>query len=54
MNIETPVNQPPSAYKLNHDIILDFVLSAAFYPNFFYRPYNPEREKEAHRFEKEL
>ena len=49
MKIEAPVNQVPSESSVNKEVLMNVVLSAAFYPNYFCKAYNPEREKDAYR-----
>jgi len=49
MDIEVPVSAPISKYNLDVDLLRDIVLFGAFYPNYFVKHHNQEREREAFR-----
>ena len=49
MNIETPVNEPKSKSPKDINLLIELLVVAAFYPNYFYKFHNPEREPEANR-----
>jgi ATP-dependent RNA helicase TDRD9 len=49
MKIETPVNQPGSKHNIDNSLVIDIIVFAAFYPNYFYAAHNEHREKDAFR-----
>lgn len=50
MRIISPrVGQAPPATKIDPGLLRDIVIFGAFYPNYFYKYHNSEREKEAYK-----
>lgn len=49
MKLEEPENSPRSKFILDDHLLMDFIIFGAFYPNYFVRLHNTEREKIAHR-----